>query len=297
MLIKNFENWIIDKEVPFGSGTRVKDWLTTKDNKMKGLFKYPKLHTDDDNSITAEHLSEKLAYDIGKLIGIECAKVDIGYFNNKMGSMSYLITDPAKEILIEGIHYISSSYPYYDESKLYDYKNKEYYSLEMILKSIQSSVFKNKILEMCVFDFLIGNSDRHHSNWATIRNENNEIRMSPLYDNGSSLCCYIEEKNIADHFKDKMRFNSLCDTKSKSIIRLDKTNKKTPTHLEFLKELRRTYYYQTRGLVDVIKSNINENNIISILNKYDEDVMSSERKELIKRYLIRKVERMSGIYE
>lgn len=269
--------------------------MTTKDNKRKGLFKYPKLHSN--NETTTEHLSEKLAYDIGKLVGIECAKVDIGYFNNRIGSMSYLISDPTKEILIEGIHYISSLYPYYEESKLYDHENKEYYSLEMILKSINNIYLKNKFLEICIFDCLIGNSDRHHGNWATIRNERNEIRMSPLYDNGSSLCCYVEEKNINNYLRDKMRFKSLYDTKSKSIIRLDKTRKKLPTHFEFLKMLRKEYFHQTISLIERVVSNLNENNILSILNEYDENIISSERKELVKRYLISKVECMLQIYE
>ena len=69
---------------------------------------------------------------------------------------------------------------------------------------------------MLMFDYLIGNSDRHQNNWAILI-ENGKMQWSPLYDNSSSLCAYISEKNIPNYMgKDKNRWNSLIDTKSKT---------------------------------------------------------------------------------
>ena len=44
-------------------------------------FKFPKIKHD--GTITGEYWAEKLATEIGKLIGVECAKVDIGTYKRK----------------------------------------------------------------------------------------------------------------------------------------------------------------------------------------------------------------------
>lgn len=80
--IKNFDNWIEDKESgKFGSGASEKIWLINPDTNEKGIFKFPKVKTD--GTITGEYWAEKLAEELGKLIGIKCARVDIGTYNRK----------------------------------------------------------------------------------------------------------------------------------------------------------------------------------------------------------------------
>ena len=74
--VKNFDNWIEDSEAgKFGSGASEKIWLVNPENEEKGIFKFPKVKHD--GTITGEYWAEKLATEIGKLIGIECAKVNI----------------------------------------------------------------------------------------------------------------------------------------------------------------------------------------------------------------------------
>ena len=74
--VKNFDNWIEDTESgKFGSGASEKIWLVNPENEEKGIFKFPKVKYD--GTITGEYWAEKLATEIGKLIGIECAKVNI----------------------------------------------------------------------------------------------------------------------------------------------------------------------------------------------------------------------------
>ena len=80
--IKNFDKWIEDKESgKFGSGASEKIWLINLETNEKGLFKFPKVKTD--GTITGEYWAEKLAEELGNLIGIECARVDIGTYNRK----------------------------------------------------------------------------------------------------------------------------------------------------------------------------------------------------------------------
>lgn len=80
--IKNFDNWVEDTGASkYGSGASEKIWLVNPKTNERGLFKFPKVKSD--GKITGEYISEKLATEIGKLIGIECAKVDIGTYKRK----------------------------------------------------------------------------------------------------------------------------------------------------------------------------------------------------------------------
>ena len=68
--------------------------------------------------------------------------------------------------------------------------------------------------------------------------ENDKKQWSPLYDNSFSLCAYVSEENIESYFgKDKNRWKSLVDTKSKSLLRRTEFDEKRPTHLEMLEYL------------------------------------------------------------
>lgn len=59
------------------------------------------------------------------------------------------------------------------------------------------------------------------------------MKWSPLYDNSSSLCAYVSEEHIKSYLgKDKVRWNSLVDTRSKSLIRCREIDTNRPTHLE-----------------------------------------------------------------
>ena len=80
--VKNFDNWIEDTESgKFGSGASEKLWLINPETNERGLFKFPK--TKSAGNITGEYWAEKLSTEIGKLIDVECSKVDIGTYKRK----------------------------------------------------------------------------------------------------------------------------------------------------------------------------------------------------------------------
>lgn len=177
-----------------------------------------------------------------------------------------------------------------------DIKTGEKYSLEMIKNVLNEFELFEEFLPVLVFDFLIGNTDRHQSNWAFLM-EDKTITLSPLYDNSSSLCAYVPESRIDQYLgKDQMLWKSLVDTKSKSLIRITVSDQKLPTHVEVLHFLKKKYYNQTKGTVYNIEKFVTEENICDILNKYDE-VLSEKRKKLIKKYLLSKIRIMDNIYE
>lgn len=288
----NFEDWEIDNESPFGSGASEKKWLINPITKEKGIFKFPK--GINIGKPTGEYWAEKLASQLAEVLEIECAKVDIGIFQGKVGSMSYMILKEDEE-LIEGIQYITTAYKSYDEDKFIDYETGESYSINMIYNSIKETGLFNEFLKIPIFDALIGNSDRHHSNWGIIENKKSEVlKLSPLYDNGSSLCCLIKDEDALNFLRDKMRFNSLIFSKSKSMIRW--SGNKRIRHFELVEEIRKKYFLETIEFVEKIKNNLNDKIIEDIIYQYDDSIISKNLKKLLFEFLKERRNRIINIY-
>ncbi len=220
--------------------------------------------------------------------------------------MSYNILEDSESNLLEGLAFIQTHYPYYIKDKLEDPYSNIKYSIQMIQKSLAGIIDIEELYKVIIFDVLIGNSDRHHSNFAIIskgtvyRTPENmldiyfDYKMCPLYDNGSSLCAYEDNNDIEIFFKDKMKFESLVNTKSKSAIGWE--NERPIRHFELLKKLKDNVYSQTIKYIETIKNNINENNIDSILNEFDNNIINENMKKLLKMYILERRKRMLDIY-
>lgn len=301
--IKNFDNWKPYEGASEGSGRSEKIWLISEnENSQKiGLFKYPKKDPKT-NQITTEHISEHLAHQLGEIINVKTAVVDIGSYNGRMGSMSYLVNSPT-EALLEGIDFISGLFPGYNSEKMMDTITNKYYSIEHIFQSTQDIVSKRAWIKMMIFDFLIGNADRHQSNWAVLASyvdeRKNEIQVKPcpLYDNGSSLCCYVNESQIPGYLgKDVKRMNALIDSKSKSIIRIDGTNKTKPRHSDMVRYLIANYD-EAYPIADSFVSRLMSEKIETLLNLYPETLLSRQKNRLICEFLKSKIALLKIILE
>ena len=225
--------------------------------------------------------------------------------------MSYNLVDYSSEDnytnLLEGIVFIENQYPYYDKDKLEDTYSNSKYSIQMIQNSLNGILEIDEFYKIVIFDILIGNSDRHHSNWAilakgTVYKTPEDMldiffnyNMCPLYDNGSSLCAYEDNNNLEIFFKDKMKFEALVNTKSKSAIGWE--NERPIRHFELLKKIKDNAYELTVQYIEKIKTNINEENIDKILNEFDNNIISIDMKKLLKMYLLERRKRMLEIYD
>lgn len=287
--MKDFSFWKEYEGASEGSGRSEKLWLMNPDTGQIGLFKFKK------DTETTDHVSECIAYELAKLIGLSCARFEIGSYKGREGSMSYNIIDHEGMILIEGIYCISLMYHSFNEELLMDMETGKRYSLEMIRTVLEPLGLFNDFLPVLVFDFLIGNTDRHQSNWALIL-EKEKMSISPLYDNSSSLCAYVKESRIKAYLgKDKLLWKSLVDTKSKSRIRITCSDKKPPTHLTVIDFLKKNYYTQTIEIENKIETFVTETAVYAILDKYKEE-LTEQRRNLIAKYILSKVQLLKDVY-
>ena len=105
-----------------------------------GLFKFKK------DASTTDHVSECIACDLAGLVGLSCAKFEIGVYKGREGSISYNIVDHKGIVLIEGIYCISSMYHGFDEELLLDVETGEKYSLDMIKTAgIKNHKYENQL--------------------------------------------------------------------------------------------------------------------------------------------------------
>lgn len=293
MEIIDYSDWLPYEGFAEGSGRSEKLWLQSSTGEI-GLFKFPKFDPET-SEITTEYVSEHLAHQIGDILGIETARVEIGIYNQRTGCMSYLI-NKSDEAIVEGDAFIIGKHPDYDIDLMQESSSGRYYCLAHLFEVSDEPIIINSWIHMLLFDFLIGNADRHQNNWAILvkytgydKSSSSLIRACPLYDNGSSLCSYVNEKSVADYLgKDANRFNALTDSKSRSMIRIDGFNKKRPTHVEVVQELMRLYP-EAKRFSEIIISRMTPEVIDTLLDTY-EGVLSGNKRELIKRFLRRKVD-------
>ena len=298
--VVDFSSWEEYDGFSCGSGRSEKRWLVSKDGEI-GLFKYPK-EDPISKRTTFEHISEHLAYRLGKLVDVQTAKVDIGVYNDRIGSMSYLINEDTEE-LREGIWFISGRHPQYDPEKMLDIATNEHYALKHlfeIIDDIEGSLEEKKSvvkfwIKMLVFDNVIGNSDRHQSNWAyLVPVEDKEkriirLRPCPLYDNGSSLCCFVRDDQIQMYIgNDKNRFRSLVGSKSKSLFRINPHDDRRPMHLDIVRHLLKEYEI-TREIVEHFIKTLSHDAILDVIEDYPDQLVCLERKSLITRFLEEKI--------
>lgn len=192
--IIDFSHWTATNEM--SSGANEKDWLEFEGK--RGLFKYAKINN---NVVCGEYWSELMASDLFRLSGLDAMSVSSGTYNGRLGSMCYDLI-PKYGAFREMVDVLPSS-------NIADHGRFEV----DVLFEISSLTTRYKLIKMFIMDFIIGNNDRHTGNFAI-----NQItkELYPLYDNGSSLGCRLNDETIDIMSRDSMQYNAFLINKLKS---------------------------------------------------------------------------------
>jgi len=169
------------------------------------------------------HVSEHLGSEIFSILGVTAQETDLGMYD---GKEVVLIRDflGENEVFVPFNGVGDSSLDVDRERYSYDYED----IIEMLYSNIKLTDVKETIdcfWDMYIIDALLGNFDRHGSNWGFIK-KNNAYRMAPVFDNGS---CLYPLLNTDDKIDEVLSFEAEMDkrifTFPTSQIKLD--NKKS----------------------------------------------------------------------
>jgi len=166
-------------------GSRRKFWVLGQDGQTEWLLKFPRLGT-------GEHWAEKVAAEIGPLIGVDCARVELARWRNSLATIclsfipvphdqleTYGLTDVAiggaRFDFLHGWEILESVIDGYDASLRF---NQVSHNIKNIVFAIRettqvegpnpfglSDFVLRKLMSYTLLDGLIGNTDRHHENW------------------------------------------------------------------------------------------------------------------------------------
>lgn len=163
----------------FYSGAERKKSILVSGNPY--IIKFQKNSRD---GLRFNHVSEFLGSHIFSMLGIETQETFLGTYNgeNVVAIRDFLSED---EIFVpfNGV----------GDSSLEQDKEKYQYSYEDIISMLQENIKLTDIdqtielfWDMFIIDAFVANFDRHGSNWGFIKKDN-KYRLSPIFDNGSSL--------------------------------------------------------------------------------------------------------------
>lgn len=168
-------------------GTKRKFWYLAEDDE-RWLFKFAR-------EGTGEHWSEKIAAEIGRVLGIPCAEVELATCDGLPGSATRRFFEDGSVTLVHGnelLQQIDDSYP---KAQL---RGVSQHTVDAVLDRLDGVLPPTKSsgdLE-CAADWFVGyllldavvvNSDRHHENWGILQFPEGVRRLAPSYDHASSL--------------------------------------------------------------------------------------------------------------
>jgi len=163
----------------FYSGAERKKSILVSDKPY--LIKFQKNSRD---GLRFNHVSEYLGSHIFALLGVEAQETFLGTYNgeNVVAIRDFLEED---EVFVpfNGV----------GDSSLEQDKEKYQYTYEDIIGMLQENIKLTNVKQaielfwdMFIIDAFVANFDRHGSNWGFIKRDN-KYRLSPVFDNGSSL--------------------------------------------------------------------------------------------------------------
>lgn len=171
-------------------GSKSKFWIS-HDNR-RWLFKEARANTGED-------WAEKVACELGRLIHVEVAEVELAEYAGRRGCLSKSFV-AAGENLVHGNEILAGQIVGYDRNKRLRQSDHTFDNIVAAVRNLVDDApwypeVLHDLADYLVLDALICNTDRHHENWGFLtRFEETEpgkwgmyLRLAPSFDHASSL--------------------------------------------------------------------------------------------------------------
>lgn len=286
----------------------VSDWLETSASGTKGtrdkvvlikpqtedtyFLKFPMVRPNRD--YTPENWSEVIAYEVGTALGFNVLRYDLAFYKGKVGCISKNMINPEKnESLVEGHQILTSYDSSYDPEDKGTYSRYTFNFVYSALVKYGAEAFVPDFLKILIFDAIIGNRDRHQSNWGiiqtlaktkdeqnkfgfslkfpftfqkveTLKNGYKIIRKSaPIYDSGCCLGREFGEKQIVELLNTQSKFDKYI-RKGVAELRVSPNGTRS-THNELLSTLKKINNGKWSQMIN--------GEIKRVFNRYNSDII------------------------
>lgn len=264
--IKDVSKW---EQKGHSKGSREKLNVINPFTKKIYMFKYPAQYEDN---IYGDIWAEKIATEIGKILKLNVQNTYLAKNEGKNGILIEYSLDMKEEYLEEGAVKLKEIFPEFqkDKSPYYTFENIKFYFER---EKIEIAEF----IDLIFFDCLIGNTDRHSENWGILKSYNGDSkRLSPAYDNGSSLGRdYHSKQSEISGINMQTYIN-----KANSRIRI--VDDKRISLFNFFHEVMKEYPYKKQEYLKKLDI-LTDEKIKEIIFKVQEEFMS----EILKNFVIR----------
>lgn len=259
---KEKNDFVINDEVRNLTGSRTKRMAFMVKTKEKVIVKYNKYVN------CTELASEKIAYEIAKKLGFDCARIELAEdMNGDQVILNYYFLKN-DDIHNDAIFYLR---------KLGN-DRKDYYTLNKILNFLKEENDKmiDDFLKIMVFDTLVGEQDRHEENWGISKDSKGNEQVSPIYDNG---CCLLRDQymNLDTLLNNSEKMQQYIK-RSTTYIYNDEC--KRFKHFELIDELLKIFPDKMKKIIQKLTA-LTDNTITEIVEAVPNEYLSEKHKKCI----------------
>ena len=194
-----------DAQEPEDMGARDKLWVSAKraEGTSSHLWKQAR-SADALPEYGADSCAERIAAELAERMGIEAAEVELAHRLGVRGVISRRIPGELRH----GNELLSDLHPGYEADRKGAVKGYDLESIATVLEPYEGwsagfSAF-DCFAGLLVFDALVGNTDRHHENWAIVEDTGT---LAPSFDHGASLGFNASPRQMASptRYSDKAK--------------------------------------------------------------------------------------------
>lgn len=271
-------------------GVNTKEWIDV--DGREALFKETQIK--DNGESTYADYGEAIVSDICVLLGIPCAEIELVERNGKEGCLSYSFIDKKQQELIDMGSVIQNVRIRFNSKSMIDEDTKEVYNLDMILEGLESvcsskrefALNRKLLFRDILLDSLIDHYDRNPSNVSVIRDKNG-VRLSPKYDNGTSLSISVPEevlKGMIDRHDTYVGTHR--ELRCKVYSKIGYLNRKFVGYPGLESYIFSYYFDDVKDFVGVVEERLTEDNINAILSQEKYASLGAVQKEIIRGKLL-----------
>ena len=272
-------------------GSRRKYWVRGQDCETDWLLKFPRPGT-------GEHWAEKVAAEIGGLIGVSTARVELARVGDDLATVcqSFVTGDDALDdddgsvtTWFHGSEFLDLVIAEYDilnvrPNRQHNVKNIISCVLELTgfggLNPMRWGWIFEDLASYVLLDGLIGNTDRHHENWMvayTIDAGNVGFFVAPSFDHASSLGRELRDSRREQYLSSPTGVLDYI-RRGRGGVFVDDNRPLAPSPLRLAQLIGRWRPDVRRHWIDLLSA-IPDEEFMSIINRVPDEFMSSAARE------------------